>query len=261
MSYDEAAVLQREVADRLLDQLDFMLIEPKVILDCGARTGYLSKKLEKRYPNAQIIALDISTRLQESTLRSIRLCSGYESLPLQKQSVDMIVSNCALQWTSDVSRCFREFQRVLKPEGLILFSMFGRDTLKELRESSNVTGKRPINPFLDMHDVGDLLLQSGFQDPVMNMEMITMHYQSVQTLFKDLKITEEGHIQAHRLPGLMGKNRWKNMLSNYEKCRVDDAYPASFEIVYGHAWQADQPASSFQNDAGESLISIDSIQK
>jgi len=126
-SYDEAAVLQREVADRLLDCLDFMLIKPKTILDCGARTGYMTKALQQRYPEANVISLDSAQRLLEKNPSGVNVCSSTESLPFQKQSIDLIISNCNFYWSNDLSACFREAQRILKPEGLLLFTMLGRD--------------------------------------------------------------------------------------------------------------------------------------
>ncbi len=259
--YDKAAVLQREVADRLLDCLDLMLIEPQCILDCGARTGYMTQALQARYPEASLFSLDLAEILLEKNKSALKICSAYEVLPIKKNSVDMIISNLNLHWSNDLAACLREFQRILKPEGLLLFTLLGRDTLCELRESFGEAGAVHVHSFLDMHDVGDQLLQSGLQEPVMNMETIHLHYQSLSALFRDLKATGTHNANYDRLRGLMGKHRWQKMLSNYKNFCHDNVYPASFEIIYGHAWQATQPTISYQNELGETLISVDAIQR
>lgn len=261
-TYDGADVLQREVADRLLDHLDFMLIKPKMILNCGARTGYLTQRLKKRYPDAEIVGLDFSEKLLgiHSGFRGQNICSYYETLPFQKRTFDIIISNCALHWSNDLPKCFNEFQRVLKPESLLLFTMLGKDTLRELRQAFGEHAAQHVHAFYDMHDVGDQLVQSGLQEPVMNMETITMEYESLKTLFKDLKATGTHNANQKRLKTLMGKHRWQSMLTAYEDFNHGGAYPASFEIIYGHAWQAAQATVNRQNDAGETLIPVDAIE-
>jgi len=260
-SYDKAAILQREVADRLLDSLKFMLIEPKTILDCGARTGYMTKALQERYPTARVISLDIAEQLLQQASCNLKLCSSAEALPIQKQSIDLIISNCNFHWSNDLSACFREARRVLKPEGLLLFTMLGRDTLHELRNSFGEDAQTHVHSFLDMHEVGDQLLQCGLVDPVMDMETITLRYQSIKAVFKDLKDTGSSNLNTERSRNLTGKKRWESMLHLYEGFRINNAYPASFEIIYGHAWQATQPMLSQENEVGEILVPVDSIAK
>ena len=233
-SYDEAAILPREVADRLVERLPFIHIEPTCIVECGARTGYLSQALSRYYPDADVIALDCAEQmLFKNPCASV--ASHTESLPFKEASVDMIVSSLALNGTNDPAACFREFRRVLKPNGLVMITMLGVETLKELRASFACC--QPYHQlFPDMHDIGDLLLQAGFEDPVMDMEAITFRYRRLTTLFSDLKKT--GAINAHveRPKGLFGRERWRHAIEQYHQRRDEEAFPATFEIIYGHAW-------------------------
>ncbi|MGD8932789.1 MAG: methyltransferase domain-containing protein, partial [Chromatiales bacterium] len=139
-AYDEVAVLQRETAQRMLERLDYIRHEPAVILDVGAGTGEATLALSRRFKPARTIALDFAlpmlqrARKRGSWLRRLRcVCGDAERLPLADRSVDLIFSNATLQWCNDLEGTFREFLRVLRPDGLLMFSTFGPDTLKELR--------------------------------------------------------------------------------------------------------------------------------
>jgi malonyl-CoA O-methyltransferase len=144
--YDRVAVLQREVGERLLERLGYIRLQPDVIVDVGAGTGRLSKALTRRYRKAWVISLDLApnmlriARRHAAPLARLRhrqgfVCGDAERLPLADRSVQMILSNLTLQWCSDLDGVLAEFRRVLARDGLVLFSTFGPDTLKELRES------------------------------------------------------------------------------------------------------------------------------
>jgi malonyl-CoA O-methyltransferase len=242
--YDAAAVLQREIAGRMLERLDYVRLEPTTVLDLGAGTGYALNDLLRRYRKARIIALDFAldmlriARRRGSLLRRPRcLCADAESLPLAGASVDLIFSNATLQWCNEPEETFRGMLRVLKPGGLLMFTTFGPDTLKELRESwAAADGFSHVSPFLDMHDLGDALVRAGFAEPVMDAERLTLTYQSVRALMKDLKLLGTRNATLERPRGLTGKARLRAMEQTYELLRVDGRLPASYEVVYGHAW-------------------------
>ena len=163
-----------------------------------------------------------------------------ENLPLADASVELVISSLTLQWCQNLPKVFTEFRRVLAPGGLLLFSSFGPDTLKELRQSWAVVDDEPhVNEFLDMHDVGDALLQSGFADPVMDMEMLTLTYKDVQSVMRDLKQVGAHNVLQGRSQSITGKNKLKAMIKSYEQFRCNDTIPVSHEVVYGHAWVAD----------------------
>ena len=243
-AYDEAAILQREVASRLVERLDYMLIEPAVVLDAGVGTGYCGEDLVQRYPDSQVIALDIANAMLEQTRFKLQdnknisyLASDVESIALADNSVDLIVSSLTVQWCNDYLKAFAEFKRVLKPGGCLLFTSFGPDALKELRHCwAKVDNDSHVNSFIDMHHVGDALLNAGFENPVMDSEVITVTYKDVYQIMRDLKTIGAHNVLNGRRHSLTGKKRLQAMVAEYETFRENDVLPMSYEIVYGHAW-------------------------
>lgn len=242
--YDRAAVLQREIADRMLERLDYVRLEPRLVLDLGAGTGYAIEALQKRYRKARILALDFAVgmlrqaRRRGSWLNRPRcVCADVESLPLADASVDLVFSNVVLQWCNDIHRTFEECLRVLKPGGLLMFSTFGPDTLRELRDAWAATdGFSHVSPFLDMHDVGDALMRARFSDPVIDAERLTVTYDQVRDLMRDLKGIGAHNATSERPRGLTGRRRLAAVEQAYEIHRRDGRLPASYEVVQGHAW-------------------------
>ena len=246
--YDALAVLQREVGDRLLERLDLMRLQPGRILDVGAGTGGCTVALAERYPQAQVVALDLApamlgrARGRLSGWRRWRrghgfVCADAAALPLQAASVDLVVSNLTLQWCPDLPATFGEFRRVLRPGGVALFSTFGPDTLHELRAAwAAVDDEVHVNRFEDMHNVGDALIQAGLAEPVMEREDLTLTYPDARDLMRDLKGIGAHNVNAGRRRGLTGRRKLHAMLEAYEGFRRDGVLPATYEVVYGHAW-------------------------
>lgn len=264
--YDKSAMLQHEVGRRMLERLGLVRLKPSFILDAGAGTGAPSKALVQRYPGATVIALDIAhgmlleARMRVSFLskwfthRQTFVCSDIESLPLTTASVDMIFSNLSLQWCNDLDRALSEFYRVLKPGGLLMFSTFGPDTLKELRASwSKVDQYSHVNAFMDMHDIGDALVRARFANPVMDVERHTLTYPDLNTLLRDLKSIGAHNVTAGRPHGLTGKGRLRQLTAAYEKYRKDGVLPASYEVIYGHAWA---PETMPQQTSRDGVVTI-----
>jgi malonyl-CoA O-methyltransferase len=253
-TYDQVALLQKEIGWRLLERLELIKLAPSKILDLGGGTGFFSQQLSQKYPTAQIINCDLAEGMvafskdlycnQQDKISF--LCADGDYLPLSNQSVDFVFSNCALQWFFDPVGVFQEIRRVLKPEGLLLFATFGQDTLKELRHSySKIDDQDHVNLFLDMHDLGDILLQQQFQDPVMDMEIILLTYKTINGLIHDLKLTGAHHVNSAKTSaGLSPKSTFNKLSENYEPYRTaEGVLPATFEIVYGHAWRTGGPDS------------------
>jgi malonyl-CoA O-methyltransferase len=252
-SYDQAAVLQREISNRMLSRLEYIKYKPDVILDAGSGTGYGTQQLVKRYPSSQLIAVDIAwamlSHARPNTAwwqrllplqqqRTDYVCADIEQFPIKNESIGMIWSNLALQWCNDLDRTFAEMHRILRTDGLLMFSTFGPDTLKELRQSFvQVDTFSHVNRFVDMHDIGDLLVHNGFSTPVMDMEYITLTYDDVIGVMRDLKAIGAHNVLLGRQQGLMGKHKWQQAIAAYEKLRRDGKLPATFEVVYGHAWK------------------------
>jgi malonyl-CoA O-methyltransferase len=244
-TYDASAVLQREIAKRLSERLDYIKQQPATVLDVGSGTGFITKDMLKRYPKANVIALDsafnmaLKSKLQGGFWRKPKvICADAEQLPIKPDSIDFLISNLMLQWSNDLNKTFSGFHSVLAPNGLLLFSTFGPETLNEMRQSWASIDNRPYtSTFADMHEIGDALLQAGFIDPVTDMEMITMTYANVRQLMQDIKQIGASNTDSQRSKGLMGKEKLKAFENAYEQFKTtDDLYPASWEIIYGHAW-------------------------
>ncbi len=243
-TYDASAALQNEVGNRLVERLDFIRLQPRRILDLGAGTGVFTRVLDRRYRKADVIALDIApAMLQQASARGgwwrrpRCVCGDAEALPFADASFDFIFSNLMLQWCADLPATLLELRRVLAPGGLLMFTTLGPDTLSELRASwSAVDGYTHVNPFIDMHDVGDALLQARWAEPVMDAERITVTYRDLATLMLDLKHIGAHNVTRGRARGLTGKRRFQAFTAAYEQFRSDGVLPSTYEVVYGHAW-------------------------
>ncbi|MBZ0097133.1 MAG: malonyl-ACP O-methyltransferase BioC [Sulfuricella sp.] len=254
-TYDQVAVLQREICDRMAERLQYIKFEPQVILDAGSGTGYGSRQLRGRYAKSRVIELDIApamlraSRGQQPAWKRLlpfvaaeeRVCADIENLPLRAGSVGMIWSNLALQWCNDLEATFAGMHAALESGGLLMFSTFGPDTLKELRQTfGTLDAHAHVNRFLDMHDIGDALLRAGFAAPVMDMETVTLTYDDLAGLMRDLKALGAHNANQGRGRGLLGKGAWQRLQQNYEALRRDGKLPATYEVVYGHAWKGEK---------------------
>ncbi len=248
--YEQFAVLQNEVCNRLLEKLDVVKITPEFILDAGAGTGNAIPSLFERYKKAQLVALDLSEKMLGKSgqhggfFRAPHLvCADIERLPFADNTFDLVFSSLSMQWCNDLNAALLEAKRVLKPGGLFVFSTFGPDTLKELRYSWNkVDDINHVNQFIDMHDIGDALLQDGYAEPVMEAEVMTVTYDTVDEIMHDLKaiganVTATNSQGKRSSRGLTGKSVLQTVRQAYESFRNDDVLPATYEIVYGHAWK------------------------
>lgn len=249
-TYDGAAVLQREVADRMLGRLDLVKLQPNRILDAGSGTGEVAARLRDRYRDARLIELDLALSMLQVAAgkqgmlqrlfgrKSWQVCADFESIPLASGSVELVCSNLAIQWLNEPDAAFREFHRVLAPDGLLMFSTFGPDTLMELRQAFASADDRPhVNRFIDMHDLGDALGQAGFAAPVMDMEKIVLTYDDMRGVMRDLKAIGAHNVAQGRGRGLMGKAAFARAQAAYDKLRREGRLPATYEVVYGHAWK------------------------
>ena len=275
-SYDDNAFLQREIADRLFERLEYIKLQPHTALDIGCGTGYATAKLRERYADANIIGLDLALqmlgvararakpapwlkRFLHQAPQRAWLCGDAEALPIKTESIDLALSNLTLQWC-DPERVAKEVVRVLKPNGLFMFTTFGPDTLKELRKAFRAIDEQPhVNKFIDMHDIGDILVGAGFADPVMDQEIVTLTYAELKPLLKELKGIGAHNVLNGRSIGLMGRERWQRMVTAYDLSRTDGRLPATFEVVYGHAWKPE--FSKRKTIDGQQTINFDEFKR
>jgi len=242
-TYDEAAVLQRTVADRLVGRLHVVRALPQDILDAGCGTGYCTRLLSRRYRRARVIGLDLVWRMAVAARRKAgwfsraRFVGGdAERLPFAAGTFDMVVSNFMLPWC-DPALALAEFLRVLRPDGLLVFTTLGPDTLTELRAAwRHADPEAQSHVFLDMHDVGDALVRAGFVEPVMDVERYTLTYPDVDRLLRDLKALGAGSALPPQRRGLVARARFERFRAAYAPSPADGKLPATCEVVFGHAW-------------------------
>lgn len=278
----ESDFLRREIASRMHERLELIKIAPQRVLDAGCGEGADLPILQERFPGAHVLGLDASAALltagrdkqaaaQSSVNRLLTkwlparmsarsgagpgfLCSDFAQLPFGANVIDLVWSNLALHWHPQPDRVFAEWRRVLRIDGLLMFSCFGPDTFKELRDAFAAIDQAPhVLPFVDMHDFGDMLVNVGFSTPVMDMETITVTYASVDKLMADVRAWG-GNPLLTRRRGLLGKNAWAKFRHVLDRIRrADGKIPLTFEVIYGHAFR---PVSRVTAN-GEAIIRFD----
>ncbi|MDG1462614.1 MAG: methyltransferase domain-containing protein [Gammaproteobacteria bacterium] len=263
--FNENDFLHCEVRSRILERLPLFKIQPNTILDLGGGTGELGKELQKNFFNAQVISLDSSVNmatLAEENVDSI--CAEVRQLPFAENSIDMIVSNFALHYCADeeikLRTTLKEINRVLRPGGLLLFTLPGRDSLFELRESFSAKFEH-IDQLPDLHNLGDEMLAAGLVDPVLDSEVLTITYEKFDQLIRELRAVSSTRSVSKRRHSLGGKADWKTARQNYEKLRnTDNKLPATIELVYAHAWGG-QPPQGHYGDEGEYSVPLSRLLK
>jgi malonyl-CoA O-methyltransferase len=258
-TYDAADFFCAEVRERLFERLGLMDVRPQSILDIGAATGAGAGALRNIYPTAMVISLDWSEGML-LTSQSERICADAHQLPFADASFDMVVSNMMLPGCAIPEQVFHEAHRVLKHPGLFLFSTLGPDTFKELRKAWSAVDNAPhIHSFADMHNVGDVLVQAGFREPVMDVEHLTITYAEVGKLVNDLRAMAATNRLQNRRRGLTTPRLWQTMLTKLEDSRNEAGrLPVSTEIITGQAWTG-QPAQGVQMVEGEARVSVSDI--
>jgi malonyl-CoA O-methyltransferase len=280
-TYDEAAVVQREVGRRLLERFDVMRLAPATVLDVGCGPGTHTSALAARFPDATVVAVDqapemvaraappsrgLLARLPMLSVLSrqphIRgLVADMSALPLPREHVDILWSNFALQWANDLPALFAEWARVLKTNGVIMFTAPGPDTLIELRRALSAAGEiadARVQRFTDLHDIGDMLMHAGFADPVMDMEVITLEYATAGALWRDLKTQGATNAIQNRPRGLLTPRRLRAIEAALNAARNPGGpIRISVEVIYGHAWKVPPKKTA----DGHGIVLLESIQR
>ncbi|HET6913995.1 MAG TPA: malonyl-ACP O-methyltransferase BioC [Rhodanobacteraceae bacterium] len=249
-SYEENDSLQRRVQSRLIERLDYYEGTPACVLDLGCGTGRGAAILKRRWPRAQVIALDIALPMLRAARRHagwmkpfLRVCGDALALPLADRSVDVLHSSLCIQWCESPRELFTEFARVLKPGGFMAVSSLGPDTLHELRQAWAIAdnihsdiGHPHVSRFLDMHDLGDAAIAAGLRDPVLDADHLMSRYAHPRDLLRELKGLGATNADSQRERGLTGKARFARMFDAYDTLRVDGVIPATWEVIELHAW-------------------------
>ncbi|MES2050183.1 MAG: methyltransferase domain-containing protein [Pseudomonadota bacterium] len=256
--------LRREIAGRMREKLELIKLIPESVLDAGCGEGADLAQLQTYYPKSHLLGVDASFAMLAAGLQQQHdvkssigrfldkwlpsnaragstsgiACADFSCLPLASNSVDLLWSNLALHWHPQADLVFAEWRRVLRTEGVLMFSCFGPDTLLELRQAFSTIDQFPHTlPFVDMHDFGDMLVNCGLSTPVMDMEKLTLTYESVDKLFADVRALG-GNPLLSRRHGLLGKHAYRRLRAELEKTRNRDGrIPLTFEVIYGHAFK------------------------
>ncbi|ATI00987.1 Malonyl-CoA O-methyltransferase BioC [Alcaligenes faecalis] len=274
---DHAQFLYGEVAQRMLSRLALVRLQPTHILDAGCGASHALEPLRSRYPDMNYTGLDRSAKLLDiareryqskpslwQKLRNqptpaanwIQADMANSGLPAESQ--ELVWSNMALHWHPEPHRVLAEWNRLLKPETLVMFSCLGPGSFAELRSAMEQAdlGTRTLE-FVDMHDFGDLLLENGFADPVMDQEVVTLTYRSAEKLLDDLRLLG-GNPHPQRKASLSTLPWRQRLLNALEKQRhMDGTLHLSLEIAYGHAWRA----RSRRSTQGEVSVPISTISR
>jgi len=274
----DAAFLHQEIADRMLERLTYIRLAPAALLDAGCGAGAALAGLRGRYPEAVYHGVDQSSRALAAAREAYRSRPGgwrrwlgrepaqpefrflegdLARTPLPDESVDLVWSNLALHWHPRPHQVFAEWFRILRPQGLVMFSTYGPATLREVRAAVVDAGLTTTTlPLVDMHDFGDLLLENGFADPVMDQETLTLTYSDGAELLADVRRLG-GNPTRGRRPGLAGRGFRQRLLDALEAQRgADGQLRLTLEVAYGHAWRANA-----RRHGQETLIPVSAISR
>jgi malonyl-CoA O-methyltransferase len=264
--------LPREIGRRMVERLELMRVDVQRIADVGCGTGGAFDDLRRRFPEAQWLGIDLSLGMLRAgpppsgpvarfvrrlrPLAQARVCADAERLPLADASIDLVFSNLMLHWHPAPHRVIPEWRRILRVDGLLMFSCFGPDTLKELRRA--VTAVEPRSrpmPYVDMHDFGDMLVAAGMATPVMDAEVLTLTFPDARAALREVSALG-GNPRHDRWPALWSSRRAHALLDALDARRGPDGRIAlSFEVAYGHAWNP-QPRAARTN-----TVAVDDLRR
>jgi malonyl-CoA O-methyltransferase len=265
-TYDASAAVQAEIRTRLLERLDVVRLQPTAVLDLGAGTGHASRDLKRRYPSAQVVAVDSSLSMLRESARQQRflrrfapVCADAQLLPQRSRSFDLVVSNLLIEWCHDPDAVFAEAARVLRPQGLFTFTTVGPDTLKEVRELwRGIDPFTHVHRFIDMHDFGDALLRAGFAEPVMDTERLTVTYSDLSALVAEIRGSGARNIAQGRPRGLTSRARGAAVRSRSAELTRNGPLKVSVEVIHGHAWSVGERKSRRADD--EILVPFEALR-
>lgn len=281
-SYDSAARLQAVVRGELLERLPNFKIAPRRVLDLGAGTGHATLELKRHYRDALVVGVDLAPGMLQQAGQRLgwrerwlggrlagrrgsrfeRVAGDAYRLPLVDRSIDLVFSSLMLQWCDDLPAALTEIHRVLRPGGLLLFSSFGPATLQELRAAWAAVDDTPrVNRFLDMHDVGNALMQAGLEQPVLDTDTHELQYDTPLELMRDLQRIGANNVASGRRRGLTGRRALDTMTAGYETFRRDGTLPATYEVVYGVAWAAQREPVATAHNPGEHVVPLAALSR
>lgn len=268
-SYDATARLQAEVRGELLARLPFFKLSPRMVVDIGAGTGAAAVELKRRFPRAEVVALDLAPGMLAQVKRRSRpwrrlrgVCADARALPLAAQSVDLIFSSLMLQWCDPPLAALAEWQRVLRPGGLALFSSFGPETLAELRLAwAEVDRGAHVSEFVPAPLLAAAAQQAGLAEPVLDTETLVRHVTDARSLMRELKDIGAQNARLERARGLTSPARLRALEVAYDRHRDARGLPVSWEVIYGAAFADGGARHAPVSPRGETVIPLASLRR
>jgi len=254
----------------LIERLQYFSPAARNVLALGRECGSAVPELRRRFAAATILAIDTRPEALRPAARRWRrwpalwrrspaaACAEPSRLPLKSQSIDLLLSNLCFARSAPPDAVLQELARVLDEGGLLLLSMLGPDTLRELRGAwSGIEQHAPLPEFPDMHQVGDALLRAGFAQPVVDREHLQLHYPDLPALLRELE--ELGLLDPRSARSGSGTPA---LVASYERLRDADGLPATWEIIYGAAFGGRARAMATAGTPGaEVLVPADRIRR
>lgn len=264
--YEQVAKIQYEIGERLFERLRYLKIKPHYILDIGCGPGFFSQQLKKLYPHAQVVGFDLAylmlkqAKAKQGWLNKWPLVGGdMTNMPFAGGTFDLVFANQVVHWAPSLPDVMGEINRVMNVGGCLMFSTLGPDTFCELRQAwAKINQYAHTNDFIDMHDIGDILLGERFLDPVVDMEVLMAHYATLPHMLQALKMQGVRNINKKRNPGLTGRTSWRCFEEHFAAFRTEQGkFPLTYEVVYGHAWKGEQRR---MGKGTETLIPISALK-
>ena len=263
-TFDESDFVHAATREGLLARLEPLLVSAETVVDLGAGTGAANKVLEKRFKGAKVISIDIAHGMLEKAREKRSWFSkttfaqaSAAALPLPDESIDVVFSNLLLPWMDDPLPVFSEVARVLRKEGVFAFATLGPDSLQEIgRAWAAIDNDAHVNRFLDMHILGDALVNAGLRDPVLDVDRLSISYETSDRLFADLTAVGARNASQQRFQALTGKRRYSAMLAALQSTAVDGKIALDLELVFGHCWGAGPKMDPLNYRIDASQISV-----
>lgn len=234
--------IYKEIANRMLSRLDYIKIEPNMILDLGSGLDIDSKLLQNKFQKSKLIRLDLAINMLKlhNTRNSLfskifhknqsYVCANAIDLPLASQQFDLIWSNLLMPYIDNLEQLLKEMHRVLRINGALLMSGLAVDSLKQLRDLGLSTYNFP-----DMHIIGDLLVKFEFTNPVIDVEYITLEYDNLEQLLKDIRIIGCGGNNINKAK--LTRHEYLSIQQKFAQITQNQTIPLTLEIFYAHAWK------------------------
>jgi len=248
----------------LIERMKLINLSPKIAIDLGCAIGSSSRFLAKHFKQCRIFSVDLSqsmlieSRKKRSVLARIsEIQASTHSLPFFNNSVDLIFTNLLMPWVDNLPLFFAEINRILKKDGLFIFSTLGPDSLQNIKSIWNkIDDYEHVNPFIDMHIIGDLILKSGLGDPVLDTDKLTINYKNIDSFFTDITKTGARNCLRNRNHGLTAKHKLSMFKTTLEKSIINNQLSIELELIYGHAW-----GNNLNSNPNEFSVDVSQIKK